>query len=244
VEASVDFGFGASITPATAHAHDAAPITESAPASMSGEGATMAAADEPATHAHAETAAPPMDASLVAASTALDGDMHMHDDAMEMPASSTAAAAHHPKPTAEEAACLADLTAQAKAATTRFEDFNVALSEGYVANVLDPSKTHHPNRAYKRDGVVFELAKPESLIYVTQDDGVKRLVGVLYHAPLGQGPTPCGNATFWHTHGTCIAADGTAIPESKDKTCPAGMTHRAGNVEMMHLWFVPRGQRS
>jgi len=185
------------------------------------------------------------DAPLVAASAPITGEMHVHEDAMAAgEASAMTAAAHaHPKPTTDELACMADLTAEAKAATARFEDFNVAVAEGYVTNEFDPSKTHHPNRAYKRDGVIFDLSKPESLIYVTQNDGGKRFVGALYHAPLGQGPTPCGAATFWHTHGTCIAADGTAIPESKDKTCPAGYEYRPGNVEMMHLWFVPRGSR-
>jgi hypothetical protein len=127
----------------------------------------------------------------------------------------------------------------------RFEDFDAALGEGYAANIADPSKTHHPNRAYKRDGVIFDLAKPESLIYATQDDGSKRFVGVLYHAPKGEGPTPCGNATYWHTHGQCIdRATGALAPERKDKTCPAGYEYRDGAVEMMHLWFVPRGRRA
>ncbi len=81
------------------------------------------------------------------------------------------------------------------------------------------------------------------MVYVMDDSGERRLVGALYKALKGNGPTPCGPATYWHTHSRCIPPAGEAIPENKDNTCPAGYTHREGAVEMMHLWFVPRRQR-
>jgi hypothetical protein len=226
----------AATTQSTVHAH-----VEAAPEILSDEIIPQAPSAAPEAHGHVEE-------MPVAPMEEADGHLDvspMHETPSAAPQAATASQAdHHSKPNADERACLADLTAQARAATTRFEDFNIAVAEGYVSNVMDPSKTHYPNRAYKRDGVIFDLSKPESLIYITQDDGTKRFVGVLYHTPVGQGPTPCGAATFWHTHGQCIDATGAAVPESKDKTCPAGMQHRDGNVEMMHLWFVPRGQRS
>jgi hypothetical protein len=217
----------------TAHVHGGLPAEAPDPG---------AASDTPALHTHAPATQPATNAA------APDETGHAAhggtDSASAEEAASLGAAGHHTTATADELACLADLTAQAKAATTRFEDFAVAQAEGYVSNRLDPSKTHHPNPRYKRDGLIFELSKPESLIYVTRDDGSKRLVGALYHAPIDQGPTPCGNATFWHIHGHCVDDTGIVIPESKDKTGPAGYQHRDGNVEMMHLWFVPRGRRS
>jgi hypothetical protein len=171
-------------------------------------------------------------------------DVHMHpDDLMLADGAAMPAATHtHPEPTDEERACFADLTAEAKISTARFADVNVAIAEGYIIS-HDATMTHMPNRAYMRDGVTFDLGKPESLIYVMDDSGERRFVGALYKAFKGQGPAPCGNATYWHTHGHCIAPDGTAIPENKDKTCPAGYEHREGVVEMMHVWFVPRRQR-
>jgi hypothetical protein len=224
---------------AQAHIEDApAPLAATAaPAPQAG--------DIDAAHPHAGSMEPegvvaaspnrPTEDALMHADMAGDGDM----------GDATLAAHAHPKPSADELACLADLTVRAKAANARFEGFDVAMAEGYVANPGDPSETHYPNREYNRDGVVFDLAKPETLIYVTDDAGGKRFVGVMYKALKGQGPTPCGNATFWHTHGQCIdPAGGATIPELKDKTCPAGYAHRDGAIEMMHLWFARRGQRS
>ena len=171
-------------------------------------------------------------------------NMHVHADGLiAADGAAMPAAAHaHPMPTVEERACFAELTAEAKAATARFEDINVAIAEGYRVS-SNPEDTHMPNPAYMRDGVTFDLANPESLIYVMDDNGERRFVGALYKAFKGQGPTPCGNATYWHTHGRCIAPDGSAIPENKDRTCPPGYEHREGVVEMMHLWFVRRGER-
>jgi hypothetical protein len=197
---------------------------------------TNSAPDVLATGAMAADDAPPADGA--------SDDMHVHPDAM-MPADGAAmsGAAHtHPEPTAEERACFVELTAEAKIATARFADINVAIAEGYMISE-DSTKTHMPNRAYMRDGVTFDLANPETLVYRTDDSGERRFVGALYKAFKGQGPTPCGAATYWHTHGRCIASDGTKVEENKDKTCPAGYEHREGAIEMMHVWFVPRRQR-
>jgi len=195
-----------------------------------------------AVHTHAD--APPA-VGTASGPDSVSDDMHVHPDGMTMLDSGVPGAAPqqaHPEPTAEERACFADLTTEAKIATARFDDIDVAIAEGYRISE-DPAETHMPNRAYMRDGRSLDLAYPESLIYISDASGERRLVGALYKAIKGQGPTPCGNATSWHTHGRCIAADGTFIPESKDKTCPAGYEHHDGAVEMMHLWFVPRRQR-
>jgi len=150
---------------------------------------------------------------------------------------------NHPRPTAGELSCLADLTAQAKEATARLASFATAAAEGY----RPPRRaggTHYGNPAYHRDGAIFDLARPESAIYRTLADGTHILVGALYVAPVGQGPTPCGNATWWHTHPVCIDLETRETSDAgPDGTCPDGLAYREPRNEMLHLWFVPRSER-
>jgi hypothetical protein len=150
---------------------------------------------------------------------------------------------NHPQATAEELACLGDLTAEAKAATARFVEYSVALAEGY-REPAEAGQTHYPNRRYMLDGATFDLGKPETLIYRTDAAGERRLIGAMYKAPRDTGPQPCGNATWWHTHDGCLdltARIRTTMPPSG--SCPDGTVLREAPVEMMHLWFVPRRQR-
>ncbi len=152
---------------------------------------------------------------------------------------------HHPpaKPTAEERACMADLTAQVKEATLRLTDPEVARAEGYRFPD-DPTKTHMGNRAYVKDGMTLDYAHPETAIYKMQADGTYQLVGVMFLALKGQGPQPCGNATWWHTHTHCVDdATNKRLDMPGDQPCPPGSTTHEGRAEMMHVWFVPRKQR-
>jgi len=149
---------------------------------------------------------------------------------------------HHPpaKPTVEERACMADLTAQVKEATLRLQDPEVARAEGYRFSD-DPTDTHMPNRIYARDGETLDYAHPESAIYRLHDDGSYTLIGVLFKALKGEGPQPCGNATWWHTHTHCTDdATGKPLDMPGDQPCPAGSAAHEGAVEMMHVWFVAR----
>jgi hypothetical protein len=231
--------------PATSPTHTAADLSHQVATQPAPE-QTAALVTEP-THTHAAiTGAAPadntgsMDTAPMAAAHTHPADMDGEMGAMPLGAMPSAAR-HHPQPTAEEITCLTDLTAQAKEATARFADYNVAVAEGYVP----PAKvdgTHYGNQQYRRDGVTFDLANPETLVYKTNDDGSRLLVGALYQAFKGQGPTPCGNATYWHTHLHCEAADGTRVPEidEREGACPAGSTAVEGKIEMLHLWFLPR----
>lgn len=147
-----------------------------------------------------------------------------------------------PVATAEEQACYKALTEEARLATLRFQDFAVAEAEGYRANPLKPEATHYANRVYSRDGAILDLGRPETLVYWTRDDGAKLLLGVLYKSPKGtSGPAPCGNATVWHTHTSCVDPATRAQIEDADGACPDGYRLQESG-EMMHLWFV--GKRS
>jgi hypothetical protein len=170
--------------------------------------------------------------------------MHAGEEMAAAPATADSGSeAHlHAKPvaTADERACLADLTAEAKELTARFNDYAVAVQEGYVPNPGNPDGTHYPNRTYNLDGVVFDLARPETLIYRTDAAGSRRFVGVMYKAPKGQhGPTPCGAATYWHTHTSCVNPTTREKIEDTHEPCPSGFDTRESG-EMIHLWFVPR----
>jgi len=156
-----------------------------------GEGHTH---DEPqstvaAAHAHDDAATPHDEPAQAAA----------QDDAGDTPAAAGAPAPHmegdhpHPEPvvaTPEQIACGHDLVDRTREAIARFEDFAIAVAEGYVASEDKPDATHFRNAAYHRDGNILHLANPESLVYFTRPDGTKVLRGALYKSAPGQpGPT-------------------------------------------------------
>lgn len=164
-------------------------------------------------------------------------------------AAATPAAHAHTAPaeaTADEAACGARLVADVRAATARFEDFAVAEAEGYRTGP-DGGKIiqHYGNARYSRDGLTWDLAHPETLVYVRRPDGQMRLAGALYKAPRGEhGPQPCGELTHWHTHSNCIdSATRAPAADPVGGACPDGTTLRT-SVEMIHIWTAwnPAGQ--
>jgi hypothetical protein len=212
------------------------------------------AADESSTAADAMARADLMEPEAVdgdGGTESMSGDEggssnHEHEHATTgvVTTDGTAPKEHRPPadPTADEKACMASLTAEVKEATLRLADPAVAEAEGYRFSD-DPTHTHMPNRAYARDGLTLDYAHPESAIYRMRDDGTYRLVGVLFKAKKNEGPMPCGNATWWHTHTNCVDdATGKPLDLMADVDCPPGSTPHEGAVEMMHVWFVPRRQ--
>jgi hypothetical protein len=234
-----------------AHTHEAVAVTagDDAP----GAAPPQAVVAEGAEHGHAgDHAHAAGEAAVSAAADAMDSEppdgeapAHVHEQADAaadgVSASATAQQPHdHPVPTTDELACLRDLTAEARTLTARLAEYTTAVAEGYRAPLRETGN-HYANPAYARDGVVFDLAHPETAIYRTLPDGTRVLVGVMYTAPAGEGPTPCGNATWWHTHPQCVDPGArTRTPAPPDGSCADGTVLREGRVEMMHLWFVPR----
>jgi hypothetical protein len=202
--------------PSGAHTHMAPP--PSAPPS-----ATFGASDTAGQgHSHADL---PPDAA--AGAVMAEGNRPVHE---------------HPIASADEQACLAALTEEVRAAATQYADYGVAVANGY----REPKRaggTHYGNPAYHRDGLVLEASKPETLIYRTRADASKLLVGVMFSVAKGQhGPTPCGNATYWHTHTTCWSGR-EEVSEIEEGVCPGTVPRVSG--EMMHIWFYPRdGKRA
>jgi hypothetical protein len=217
------------------HTHDHAAALAGSPPVVSLE----PSGDDGAPHMHA-AAAQFEESAGTPPSGETAGHTHVPDTAAGDGIPATQHPHNHPAPTADELACLRDLTAAAKALTARLADDRAAAAEGY----REPPKTgatHFPNPAYHRDGATFDLARPETAVYRTLPDGTRQLAGVMYVAPAGEGPTPCGNATWWHTHPQCVdPATRTRAAAPPDGSCPEGTLLREGKAEMMHLWFVPR----
>jgi len=233
--------------------HDAAPPAGDhvpAPATQVGEPAAAPASHTEAAASHATE--PAMSTATHDAVPPAAGLPHTaaaaHTPAMPAAAPETDAHTHGvpSAASAEQAACGERLVADVRAATQRFEDFAVAEAEGYRNDTPDVKWVQHfGNPAYKRDGVTWDLGRPESLVYVRRLDGAMRLAGALYMAERGaSGPQPCGGLTTWHTHSGCwdIATKQPA-GQPVDGACPAGTVLHESR-EMIHVWTAhnPAGQ--
>jgi hypothetical protein len=97
---------------------------------------------------------------------------------------------------------------------------------------------HYINEEYVEDGRVLDPEHPEALVYTKTDNGEMKLLGVMYVAPRGEGPTDGGELTRWHTHDAlCMGyEDGSAIISLKLLGCPADASPVSG-IEMMHVWL-------
>ena len=82
--------------------------------------------------------------------------------------------------------------------------------------------TGRADPAYASDGLYLDPEHPESLIYLRTKDGVMYLLGVMYLAPAGEGPTPGGPLTHWHGHdGFCTGPNGVSR-QDETGACPPG----------------------
>jgi len=216
---------------------------------VSASGHEHAHADTAETHVHADgrlheheasESDASVDAAMLGADLALDEAGTAHAHAMSS-ARDTDHAHDAASSTADEIACGNDLVRRTQEATARFADHEAAVAEGYRSNPAKPNATHYGNRAYRLDGEVMDLSRPESLIYFTNPKtGEKALIGALFVMPRGEhGPQPCGAATQWHTHAACTSvATREAIPVDHGEACAEG--YRYGeSAEMMHVWFIP-----
>jgi hypothetical protein len=154
---------------------------------------------------------------------------------------------HHAPATLAEQEAATKLVSDTEAGAARFEDFDVAQAEGYEQmkgkRGGDRSKepfqsVHYINKEYVEDGKVLDPERPEALVYTKTDNGEMKLLGVMYIAQRGEGPTDGGELTQWHTHNTlCMAyEDGSAVVSLKLLGCPKGASP-VSEIEMMHVWL-------
>jgi hypothetical protein len=111
------------------------------------------------------------------------------------------------------AACGSAATVdQAKEATAKYQDVNVALADGYVATdncVASPAGAmgfHYVNPELARDPDI-DPGKPEILLYIPTSNGVK-LTGIEYSlgigapgSPIPDSPPPAPEMFGQHFHG-------------------------------------------
>ena len=175
-----------------------------------------------------------------------DRAAHPDHDVGPEDANATPQAEHHADPaatpTAAEQAAADRLVADTLAGTARFADFAAAEAEGFVRVTPYPlagaGPAHFLSPAAVFDGRYLDPEHPEALVYFRTRDGGMHLLGALYLAPPGDGPTPGGPVTQWHGHPDgCIARLGdTPDIAIADETgaCPAGFIPI--EHEMMHVW--------
>ncbi len=94
---------------------------------------------------------------------------------------------------------------QAKAATMKYTDFDLAESEGFIdVSGYVPQMGHHYLLPARVDGT-FELEKPEILLYVPDADGNMEFIGIEYAIQVEDANNPgtppegfTGSDDEWH----------------------------------------------
>lgn len=141
------------------------------------------------------------------------------------------------------------MLAEAKVATGKYQDVDIARADGYqqVMGALHGTGAHFVNQQYlDEDG--FDVAHPEVLLYNHAGDGSLELVGVSYMLPRQSDnetpPTYFGPLAAWHDHDfhrPCLTTRTSGHPviiNSTEADCRA-----AGNVYippkfwMLHVWL-------
>ncbi len=142
--------------------------------------------------------------------------------------------------TAAERTAAEDLLARTRVGVARFADPAVSAAEGFVQitpfSFYGIRAAHFHNQTYATDGVLLDPERPEDLMYLKTDDGELNLIGVMFLAPPGQGPTPGGPLTFWHTHDDLCTGPAGVVPEAPDGACPT--TTVPITREMLHVWMI------
>jgi hypothetical protein len=143
-------------------------------------------------------------------------------------------------PTADEQAAADRLVAATRSGAARYTDSTVAEQDGYRQVTpfafYGARAAHYQRDAAVLDGRLLDPQHPEHLIYLKDDAGRLTLLGVMYLAPLGQGPAIGGPLTAWHTHDDLCANRVGVVPMLPTGTCLAGTGPL--QLEMLHIWLV------
>ena len=144
------------------------------------------------------------------------------------------------EPTADEQAAADALVAAVEAGVARLADPEVTVAEGYRQATpfvfYDLRAAHFVNVGYASDGQLLDPERPESLMYLKTDTGELELIGVMFIAPMGEGPAPGGPIMAWHGHSDPCSGNAGVVAMSPGGTCPAGTL--AIDFEMLHVWMI------
>ena len=153
-----------------------------------------------------------------------------------------------PGVTAQQQAAAENLVAINVVRLPEWADYRTAEAAGFHS-IGDGATGHEHfiNWAWIDDDVVLDPDHPESLVYVPQPDGSKRLVGAMYMLPssvrLTDVPDIGGALMQWHIHDNLCFTDDPVAPvvagiTSSDGTCRDGLT-KLRPAPMIHVWIVP-----
>jgi hypothetical protein len=105
--------------------------------------------------------------------------------------------------TDEDQAAADELAADVEATLARYQDIHDAIADGY-----QPPENPHGNfehlydRGVLRERQVFDVNRPNGLVYYTGGDGAPELLGAVFIVPPGlPTPSPAGDLVVWHAHG-------------------------------------------
>jgi hypothetical protein len=147
------------------------------------------------------------------------------------------------EPTRAERAAADRAHRQGLVALQRYHDVGAAKRDGYQVDRIIGNDYHAENTAYAADGRVFDLERPESLVYAETKRGPV-LLGAVYQMPeVGQpGPRIGGPLTDWHAHeNVCMSLVPLALSGfvSPYGGCAVGSVAIPVTPEEIHLWVVP-----
>ena len=110
--------------------------------------------------------------------------------------------------TDDEQAAADALAADVEATLARYQDVDDAIADGY-----QPPRNPHGNfehlydRRVLRERQVFDVSRPNGLVYYTGGDGAPVLLGAVFIVPPGlPAPSPAGELIVWHAHGSACPA--------------------------------------
>jgi len=153
-----------------------------------------------------------------------------------------------PGVTPEQQAAAENLIAITVIRLPQWSDYKVAEAAGF--NSIGDGITgveHFINWDWINDDVVLNPDFPESLVYVPQPDGSKKLVSAMFMLPdsvaLADAPNIGGALMQWHIHDNlCFTKDPKAARigsvTSSGGTCPPGLV-KFLPAAMIHVWITP-----
>ena len=98
---------------------------------------------------------------------------------------------------------------------------------------------HAERHQERRNGSIFDAARPKALIYANAPGRPLVLVGAMWSTRDGElGPTPAGPILRWHSHIVCKSGRKRGLKPPPSGICPPGSRLTEGTSEMLHVWFT------
>ena len=127
----------------------------------------------------------------------------------------------------------------------QWSDPEYALANGFHSIGDGFTGTEHfINDEFLNDDVIFDPARPESLVWDTSS-GERRLVAAMYMlregTPMAEAPNLGGALMQWHIHNNlCYTPAGQVVGITNgDGECPPGLV-LPPTTPMVHVWLEPQ----